>query len=140
MERVTKSAHLIMALSRLQTKNLKRIDSQLSVHGISFTEFMVMYQLAAAPQNSLRRIELAESIGLSASGVTRLLAPMEKMGLVQKEANARDARVSLVKLTDSGQRLFTEALMSFEQTAEALAKPLEAKQLEQMLILTKKLL
>ena len=69
---------LVMSLSALHSKMLKRLESQLSIHGISFTEFLVMYQLNQAPGNTMRRIELAENIGLSASGVTRLLAPMEK--------------------------------------------------------------
>jgi len=49
------------------------LDSQLSIHGISFTELMVTYKLSTAPNLTMRRIELAESISLSASAVTRLL-------------------------------------------------------------------
>ncbi len=37
---------------------------------------------------------------------------MEKMGLVVKEANERDARVSYVKLTSAGERVFKEATIT----------------------------
>ena len=137
---LTPSMKLVMTLSSLQSKIQKRIESQLSIHGISFTEFMVMYQLSIAPLNTMRRIELAESIGLSASGVTRLLAPMVKINLVQKEANPRDARYSLVKLSDAGEQLFNDALISFKQSSETLMIPIEGKKLTQLLNLAEKLL
>jgi len=131
---------LVMTISALQSKIQKRVESQLSIHGISLTEFMVMFQLSIAPSKTMRRIELAEKVGLSASGVTRLIAPMVKMHLVQKEANPRDARYSLVKLSDAGEQLFNDALVSFEQSSESLIKPIEGKELTQLTNLTEKLL
>jgi len=137
---VTLAMQLVMDLSSLQSKILKRIDSQLSLHGISFTEFMVMYTLSSANNHTMRRIELAESIGLSASGVTRLLLPMAKTGLVEKEVNPRDARVSLVKLSDAGHRLLTEALTGFGHATQGLTQSLTASQVQQFLKLIHKLL
>ena len=135
---MTPEIKLVMDLYRLQSTMLKLIDSQLSIHGISFTEFMVMYQLNKAHAQTMRRIELAESVGLSASGVTRLLLPMEKIGLVQKQANPRDARVSLVKLSTSGMALFEDALESFAHGAESFLKPIDEEQVGQFLKLTEK--
>ena len=136
---LTEPMQLVMGLSTLQSKLLKRVDSQLSYHGISFTEFMVMYQLSLAANHTMRRIELAESVSLSASGVTRLLLPMEKINLVQKEVNPRDARVSLVKLSDTGKQLLEDALVSFEHSSETLMKPIEGKQVSQLLKLIEKI-
>nr|WP_315485768.1 MarR family transcriptional regulator [uncultured Undibacterium sp.] len=123
---------LIMSLSILQAHILKKVDQQLSVHGISFTEFTVMHHLNNAPNYSMRRIDLAESVGLSASGVTRLLLPMEKINLVEKEVNPRDARVSLVKLSDAGITLFQDALQSFEIGATNATRGLDQAQIEQL--------
>jgi DNA-binding MarR family transcriptional regulator len=50
--------------------------------------------------------------------VTRILLPLEKIGLVTKETNERDARVSYVVLTKTGQQLFEDA----KETANSLAK------------------
>lgn len=139
LENKSESAFL-MQQSLLNTKLTKRADSQLSYHGISFTEFMIMHQLNESSQKTLRRVELAESVGISASGVTRLLAPMEKIGLVEKEANPRDARVSLVKLSASGQKTYQDAAVSFDDCAKTLVKSLTESQLAKLTELSSKLL
>ena len=131
---------LLLKLTSLHTQLLKKVDQQLGVHGISFTEFLVMYHLQSAANETMRRIDLAESIGLSASGVTRLLMPMEKIGLVKKEANPRDARVSLVKLTKGGKKAFVNAAVSVAHAAGELSNPLSAKQLTELTKLTDALL
>ena len=140
MPQYTPAMKLIMDLSSLQSKILKRLESQLSVHGISFTEFQVMARLDGAPDQTMRRIELAESVGLSASGVTRLLAPMEKRKLVQRQVNTRDARVSLVQLSDMGRQLYKDALTTYEHATAAFLQALDSGQLKQMNELTEKLL
>ncbi|WP_144211026.1 MarR family winged helix-turn-helix transcriptional regulator [Shewanella donghaensis] len=117
----------------------KKIDRALSVHGISFTEFMVMHQLAQAPNKVISRIQLADAINLTASGVTRLLLPMEKNGLVEKEKNSRDARVSLVKLTDTGNTLYQDALATSQSCSDGLTQHLSSKQLTQLSELLRKL-
>ena len=137
---VNQNAELIIKLSNIQSHLLKRVDNQFSVHGISFTEFMVMYYLNGSPHKMMRRIELAESIGLTASGVTRLLLPMEKIGLVTKEVNPRDARVSLVKLTDAGKNLYRDSEKSLNQVAENLTRSLSGKQRDRFLTLADMLL
>lgn len=124
----------------LGTQLLKKTDGQLSIHGISFTEFMILNQLDSTSQKTMRRVDLADAIGITASGVTRLLSPMEKIGLLQKQQNPRDARVSLVKLTSAGQKLYSEALTSFEQFAESKLAVLNKKQLEKITELTQKLI
>ena len=139
MSTFTPAMKLVMSLSALHSKMLKRLESQLSIHGISFTEFLVMYQLNQAPGNTMRRIELAENIGLSASGVTRLLAPMEKRKMVQRQANTRDARVSLVQLTDAGMQLFEDALTTYKHASTALVQALDGEQLNQVIELVGKL-
>ena len=135
----SESAFLILN-SLVNTKLTKKADSQLSYHGLSFTEYMIMHHLNESPHKTMRRIELAESVGISASGVTRLLAPMEKTGIVEKEANPRDARVSLVKLSKTGQKLFKEASVSFDHCAKSLLSPLTESQLAKLAELSTRLL
>lgn len=119
---------LVLALMQLQSRIQRRLGSTLSAHGISVTEFMVLRQLSLAPGRTMRRVDLAENVGLSASGVTRLLNPMEKIGLVQKEENARDARVSLVALSEAGQRTLDDASTTFQWFAASVLAPLDAEQ------------
>lgn len=124
---------LAMSITLLNTKLLKRIDQQLGIHGISFSEYMVMHHLQAAPNQTMRRIDLAECIGLTASGVTRLLALMEKIRLVKKQRNPRDARVSLVQLSKAGQQLFKDATVGFGHSADLFMQPLTANQATRLL-------
>lgn len=131
---------LIISLATLQSHLLKKIDQHLSVHGISLSEFLVLHHLHTAPSMTMRRIDLAECIGLSASGVTRLVNPMQKNHLVQKEVNARDARVSLVQLSETGEELYSYAKVSFEQCSDDLLKSLSNKQVTTLLKLTARLL
>jgi DNA-binding MarR family transcriptional regulator len=84
----------------------KKVDSCLSIHGLSFTEFIIMHKLHHSPAGSLSRTSLADSIGLTGSGVTRLLAPMTKNSIVLKIINSRDAGQSLVGLTSAGKELY----------------------------------
>lgn len=116
---VSPNASSLLKLANVQTKLLKKQDQWLAAHGISFKEFTIMFQLHQSPTRNMRRVDLAEAVGLSASGVTRLLNPMQKIGLVEKEDSARDARVSLVRLTEAGEALFQDAQGSFNERAEA---------------------
>lgn len=125
---LTQEGETVLRLYNFQNQLLKRLDGAMTVHGISNTEFMVLFHLSQSEKNSMRRIDLAQKVGLSASGVTRLLKPMQKIGLVEKEASARDARVSLVKLTRGGKRIFSEAEISFNHSAKTFLQPYNEKQ------------
>lgn len=123
----------------LTSKINKRLDLTMSVYGLSFTEFLIMHNLSHCSLKTMRRIELADSVGITASGVTRLLAPMEKNRIVEKEANPRDARQSLVKLTKTGEKLYKDARTGFEQCAEQMLRELSNKQLKTLADLSAKL-
>ena len=112
----------------------KKIDNSLGMlHGIGFTEYMVLNQLMIAPNKRLRRIDIAESIGRTASGMTRMLLPMEKIGLIEKEKNPRDARVSLVKISATGETKYEEATITLNEVSERLFNKLNQKQLTEFM-------
>ncbi|MFI1330516.1 MarR family winged helix-turn-helix transcriptional regulator [Streptomyces sp. NPDC020845] len=71
-----------------------------------------------------RRVDLAEALGLTASGVPRGPAPLERIGLVTRETDARDGRVAYATLTDTGRARLTDMLATAEQiAAEIFAAP-----------------
>lgn len=115
---------LLTRLMNLQAQFQKRLTASLSIHGVSLTDYLVLRQLSGAPAQKLRRVDLAQAVGLTPSGVTRLLNPMEKIGLVSKETGARDARVSLVAITPVGETIFREASVTFAETAKEILAPL----------------
>lgn len=136
---MSKNIELLLSLSSMHTNVFKNIDRHLSVHGISFSEFLVIYKLSLVSNRTVRRIDLAESVGMSASGITRLLNPMEKLKLVEKEQNPRDARVSFVKLSNVGFELLNDALTSVQQSADGLFKSLDANDIELFINLINKI-
>lgn len=137
MVQIKPAMELMMVLSLLQSRLQRKIDQRLCVHGISFTEFMVMYHLYQAPEMTMRRIDLAERVGLTASGVTRMLIPMEKIKLVQRKANPRDARVSLTKLSKAGEQVFQDALVTIEESASLLLEGLKPEQVKEFVELAR---
>lgn len=130
METQNPALDLVLQSALLWSAMVKKADMQLSVHGVSFSEFSILHQLFLSPQQRLSRIELAGAVGLSASGITRLLQPLEKIQLVEKEQNARDARQSLVKLSASGQQIYQDARQSLGFFASQFVSPLTTKQQE----------
>ena len=60
----------------------------------------------------MRRVDLAEQLILTASGVTRLLEGLEKEGWVDRANCATDRRVTYAVLTDAGYRKLQEASKS----------------------------
>ena len=132
--------HLVINLMNLQGKIQKRVGGSLSVHGLGLSDYFVLNQLYIAPSQKLRRNELAERVGLSPSGITRLLNPLEKIGLVEKESNPRDARVSLVTLSVSGKQIYEDAKVSFSEASRVLFESLNATQLSKLSALIKALL
>ena len=78
-------------------------------HGLTLNDYEVLVFLAQAPERALRRVDLAERVLLTQSGITRLLDGLEEAGLVAKERCARDGRVVYAKLTDDGLRRVREA-------------------------------
>lgn len=91
-----------------------------AIHGVSVNEFFLLKQLERAAENKLPRVELAKRMHVSASTVTRMVAPMEKIGLVDREPGARDARMALVVLTPAGKTKLHEAEATFQRHAERL--------------------
>ena len=71
-------------------------------HGLTLNDYEVLLHLSHADGGRLRRVDLAERVILTASGITRLLEGLERVGLVEKENCASDARVTYAKITAAG--------------------------------------
>lgn len=115
MHSLSTQLKFLLQLAKVQALLSRKLDGGLG--GLGFTEFIILYQLSCSPDEKLRRIDLANKVGLTASGVTRLLLPMEKIGLVSKETNIHDARVSYVVLAPGGKRKLEEGLERAEYLA-----------------------
>ena len=74
----------------------------LTDHGLSITDYQCLLTLAHSEDGAMRRVDLAEQLLLTPSGVTRLLDGLERDGWVTKGSCSTDARVSYAVLTEEG--------------------------------------
>jgi DNA-binding MarR family transcriptional regulator len=81
-------------------------------HGLTLNDYEVLLHLSHSEGGMLRRVDLAERVLLTASGITRLLEGLERAGFVRKETCDSDARVSYAKLTDDGAAKLREAAVT----------------------------
>lgn len=106
MNRTDAVHDLLAAASRLT----RHLDTSLSnIKGISLSEYQMLAALRNQPGSASTRVDLARMVGLTPSGVTRALKPMEKMGVVETIKDGRDARKSLARLTAAGVELVVDA-------------------------------
>jgi len=71
-------------------------------HGLTMSAYEALYVLSRAAERRLKRVELAERLVLTPSGITRLLEGLEAGGYVEKVSCETDLRISYAQLTDAG--------------------------------------
>ena len=90
-------------LLRTHAMLVKRLDAELeATHGLPLTSYEVLLHLADAPERKMRMCDVADSVLLSRSGLTRLIDRLERDGLVERVSCADDARGAFARLTDDG--------------------------------------
>src|SRR5437879_6508606 len=84
-------AHLVKAHAAIA----RALDDRLSAeHDLTINEYQCLLLLERADERRMRRVDIAEAMVLSPSGVTRMLDRLEGTGLVEKGKCSTDARVT----------------------------------------------
>src|SRR6266542_3087018 len=100
-------------LVRASAAVTRQLSAQLSAdHGLSINDYEALLRLARAQDSRMRRVDLANGLLLTASGVTRLLDGLEHDGLVARDECPSDRRVSYAVLTEAGRSKLREASKS----------------------------
>ncbi len=82
---------------------VRRLEAELEADGqVSLADLDVLLQLAAADGCKLRMSELADTVLLSRSGMTRRIDRLEAAGLVQRHECAADRRGAYAGITEAG--------------------------------------
>ena len=92
----------------------------LAEHSLSANDFETLLHLSHAERGEMRRIDLAERLRLTPSGVTRLLDGLEGAGLTCRGGCPTDARVTYAVITDKGRRALAEAARTHAAVCEEL--------------------
>ena len=97
-------------LLRVHAALVRELDAELdAAHGLPLSSYDVLIYLQAAPDKRLRMAELADSVLLSRSGVTRLVDRLEREGLIVRDNCASDGRGLYAVLTDEGEAMLAKA-------------------------------
>ncbi len=109
-------------------------------HGLTINDYEALLHLARAEDRRMRRVDLAERLILTASGVTRLLDGLEEAGYVDRASCASDRRVTYAVLTESGLAKLREASKSHvADIREIFETRFNAKELDQLVALLDRL-
>lgn len=102
-----------VALLRASTAVTRQLNAELVAdHGLTINDYEALLRLSRADDQQMKRVELADSLILTASGVTRLLDGLERADYVRKGSCSSDARISYAVLTDKGRVKLEEASVS----------------------------
>jgi DNA-binding MarR family transcriptional regulator len=120
--RITSPA--IEAFTRLVRASVavtRQLSAQLSAdHCLTLNEYEALLLLAWAPESRMRRVDLANSLLLTAGGVTRLLDGLERKGFVEREESSTDRRVTYAVLSRAGRDKLREASKSHTRQIDEL--------------------
>jgi DNA-binding MarR family transcriptional regulator len=97
-------------LLRAHALMVKHLDAELEMaHGLALTSYEVLLHLHESDGGKMRMCDVAESVLLSRSGLTRLVDRLERDGLVERVSCPDDARGAYARLTDAGRSKLEDA-------------------------------
>src|SRR3954453_6212632 len=97
-------------LLRVHSALVKQLDAELSsAHKLPLSSYEVLLNLESAPNHKRRMAELADSVLLSRSGMTRLVDRLERDGLLMRDTCSDDGRGCFAVLTEKGAEVLSEA-------------------------------
>lgn len=95
---------------RVHARLLGALDTELqAAHGLPLHEYEVLLTVDSTAGGRLRMTELATSVLLSQSGLSRLVDRLERDGLVERERCTADRRGFHVRVTEAGRALLEQA-------------------------------
>lgn len=112
MKHLSPSIQFFLQLAKTQNALTNRFDRGLG--GLSLTEFIVLSELEQSPTQQLRRIELAEALGVTSSGISKILLPMMKIHLLRDGKKSDDARVRSVEATAAGREKLHDEMVRLQ--------------------------
>ncbi len=89
-------------MRRVMSSIRTQVDSQLSLHGMTYAQWLPIYKLSLCPATTTVA-SLARDLETDPASMTRTLDRLEAKGLVARERSSTDRRVVQLALTPQGQ-------------------------------------
>lgn len=119
----------IRQFNRFYTRQIGALDPYLG-SAMSLTDVRVLYELAH--RETAVASEIGRDLGLDAGYMSRILRRFESEGWLTREPHARDARQSVLRLTEAGHAAFAPLQQKSRDEAAALLTPLAPAQRQQL--------
>lgn len=103
-----------MAVWKAQALAARRIEAAMRDHaGLSLTWGEVLSRLGAADGGRMTMNELAREVFVSRSGISQVVTAMAKHGLVERQSDPDNLRITYAALTDQGRVLLKSSTRAF---------------------------
>jgi DNA-binding MarR family transcriptional regulator/GNAT superfamily N-acetyltransferase len=116
------SIYRFRRFNRFYTRFIGTLQEGLLDSQLSLTEARVLFELATREVSTAK--EIASDLGLDPGYLSRIVARFEKDGLLKRSASRKDARLQALKLTSSGQKLFSDLDQRSSQQAKSVLESL----------------
>jgi DNA-binding MarR family transcriptional regulator len=114
--------------ARLSAMFTERVTAELAKLGLTKAEYEILAVLRAAGHPfRLRPSDLAGRLLLSSGGTSNLLRRLGEAELIEREADASDARSSWVRLSASGVQVAEQAVLAASAAQKALLRDVPAQ-------------
>jgi DNA-binding MarR family transcriptional regulator len=91
---------------------IRTIERDLEPFGLDFGDYQLLVMLSEAPDHRLKMCDLAKTLRLSPSGLTRRMQGVMKAKLVTRRQSEEDARSAYAQITSKGMTLLKKAAPS----------------------------
>jgi len=119
----------IRQFNRFYTRQIGALDPYLGSN-MSLTDVRVLYELAH--RETAVASEIGRDLGLDAGYMSRILRRFESEGWLTRQPHPRDARQSVLRLTEAGHAAFAPLQQKSRDEAAALLTPLAPAQRQQL--------
>lgn len=110
-------------LHELNSKIIKFVDEQLNTTGLVRTHFGILHELADGKERSMS--DLSKILLVTKPNITVLIDKLVKLDYVERVNSSNDRRVSLIRLTDAGQRLINKTAETLINSSSEILKTLD---------------
>ncbi|HEY9280037.1 MAG TPA: MarR family transcriptional regulator [Eoetvoesiella sp.] len=128
-------AALLAQASKLISEEFHQV---VQASGFSVSEWRVLATLAGGKLISIGGV--AQTTVTKQPTITRLLDRMEKKGYVERVAHASDRRITLVRITEQGQKTVTELIAQAKEHEHRVLQPLGPDHAEELKAMLKRII
>lgn len=99
-----------LRLARCRNLMMREMRRSVERWNLTLPQFDVLAELARAPEQGFTFVELSRLLLVTSGNLTGIIDRLEDYGLVKREAEATDRRVTRMKLTPVGRRKIDDIL------------------------------